>query len=314
MKNTEFKRFLSEVPNFSNLQFRLLKEKIQQRVKKKRVSNILETEEFKLNCPFCKSKQFIKWGKRSDLQRYKCKSCCKTFNSLTKTPLAKLKRKGHWLSYSHCLKRGFTLKKSAEICGIHINTAFRWRHRFLCNSKFIKAKKIGGIIESAHLVLKESFKGVKKFDKDKKENLRDVYVVYGMDRNNNMFDLTDKGFNVSVLRRWFGNIVQRNSLLISGGNKNYSDFAYINGIKHTQFNSQVNDLFFKDGINSYLEKFKRWINNHFKGVSTKYLENYVSWYRSLSEFRSGITALTILYRAKSIEKYRHQPEKVKRFL
>jgi transposase-like protein len=54
----------------------------------------------------------------------------KTFNSLKKTPLAGLRRKGHWLNYSECLKEGLTIREAAKRCGIHRNTSFRWRHRF----------------------------------------------------------------------------------------------------------------------------------------------------------------------------------------
>ncbi|MCT4616126.1 MAG: IS1595 family transposase [Marinifilaceae bacterium] len=314
MKRNLFNKILSKISDLSNLEFRLLKEKIQQREYKKRVSNILETELSKLKCPFCDSKYFIKWGKRSDLQRYRCKGCNKTFNSLTKTPLAKLKRKGHWLDYAECIKDGMTLAKSAEICDIHINTAFRWRHRFLSNMKEIKAKKIGGVVESGHLTLKESFKGSRTALFNSKQERKKVYVIYGLDRNNNIFDITNKGLSLSLISNEFKNILLNKSLIFSSKDPVYSDFAKTNNYFHRFLSNDKKRLTSSLMLENYRAEFNEWICKHFRGVATKYLETYVSWFRSLKEFRTGISALTILYRAKSVEKYRHQPEKVKKFV
>jgi len=44
-------------------------------------------------CPHCSSEKLQRWGTASDLQRYRCKSCKKTFNALTKSPLARLRHK-----------------------------------------------------------------------------------------------------------------------------------------------------------------------------------------------------------------------------
>lgn len=312
MNNTDFKAVLSAIPGFSSLQFRLLKENVQARIKKKRVSHILETESYNVKCPFCSSKNFIKWGRRTDMQRYRCKSCKRTFNSLTKTPLARLQRKGHWLKYAHCLKYGFTLTKSAEICGIHISTAFRWRHRFLTNMKQIKAKKVGGVVENGHLKLKESFKGNRRIECNRE--YRDVFVLYGIDANNNIFDATDKSCSLDGLKEEFKSLFKLNSLMIARKGSVYYEFA--KSLKIQTLDDTSNTMFksLSGRLESYKSEFTSWIYDHFKGVATKYLENYVSWFRLLNEFKAGPSALTILYRAKSVEKYRHQPEKVKRFL
>jgi hypothetical protein len=43
MKNIIFKKLIDGIDNFNNLEFRLLKEKVEQRIYSKRVSYILET-------------------------------------------------------------------------------------------------------------------------------------------------------------------------------------------------------------------------------------------------------------------------------
>ena len=314
MDKRKFKIFLNHVHNFNNLQFRKLKEEVESRVKKKKIANILETSKNELICPHCKSSKHIRWGKRNDMQRYKCKNCNKTFNSLTKTPLAKLRRKGHWLQYSNCIKSGLTIREAAKECGIHRNTSFRWRHRFLNNSKMIKAKKVGGIIETRELILKESFKGKKKNLPNKNKPRKNIFVVYSIDRNNNIFDFTNKGFSAKVLSAEFNQIIIDNSLIYTSDNEIFEQYFKENKLKHIKVKNNINKLSHTDKVDNYREKFIKWINNHFRGVATKYLENYVSWHRELHEFNSGINPLTLLYRAKSVEKYRHQPIKVTRFI
>ena len=44
-----------------------------------------------LGCPHCESREVVHWGKASALPRYRCKGCQRTFNALTKTPLAGLR-------------------------------------------------------------------------------------------------------------------------------------------------------------------------------------------------------------------------------
>ncbi|MCT4614250.1 MAG: hypothetical protein N4A49_05165 [Marinifilaceae bacterium] len=314
MKNKRFKLLLKQIHNFNNLQFRQLQEEIRKRIEKKKVSHILETEKYKLHCPFCNERNYILWGKRNDLQRYKCKSCLKTFNSLTNTPLARLKRKGHWLKYASCLRDGLTLKKSSEICEIHINTAFRWRHRFLTNMRSIKAKKIGGIIESGYSKLKESFKGTAKEEQTPIKLRKDIFIIYNIDRNNNIFDITNKQLNLQYVATQIQQARIQNSLNISEDSTFFNNIVNINKHHNICLSQDKSKINFPLRIYSYRNRFEDWIYKHFRGVATKYLENYVSWYRCLNEFKSGINALTILYRAKSIEKYRHQPEKVKRFI
>lgn len=86
MKTSKFKMLLSNTHNLNTFQFRQLQEEVDSIVSTKEVSALLETPIEELHCPHCNSKEFNRWGKRNDLQRYKCKSCKRTFNSLTSTP------------------------------------------------------------------------------------------------------------------------------------------------------------------------------------------------------------------------------------
>ena len=48
-------------------------------------------------CPHCASSHTIKHGRYGDLQRFRCRHCNRTFNTLTGTPLAHLHLRNKWL-------------------------------------------------------------------------------------------------------------------------------------------------------------------------------------------------------------------------
>jgi transposase-like protein len=112
-----------------------------------------------MGCPHCSSREVILWGSASTLPRYRCKSCGHTFNALTKTPLAQLRKKDKWLEHSNCMIDGLTVSKTAKRCGVHYTTAFRWRHRFLASISLDKPNMLSGIVEGDEMFILESCKG-----------------------------------------------------------------------------------------------------------------------------------------------------------
>ena len=51
-------------------------------------------------------------------------------NALTKTAMAHLHKRERWFDHARAMIEGESLAKTAELCGVHPTTAFRWRHRF----------------------------------------------------------------------------------------------------------------------------------------------------------------------------------------
>lgn len=198
MKKTEFNKLLESIQLLNNGQFRQIKELINNIESINFVSTELETPTFEICCGHCKSNNFRRWGKQSDLQRYKCKSCGKTFNSLTGTPLARLKKKGHWLDYSQCIIEGLSVRESARICNVHRNTTFKWRHRFLKNSLTIKPKKLSGIIEMMNLKFKKSFKGSEVPINRGKET---IDVIFNQNRNLEIYNSILESLNQQTLSK-----------------------------------------------------------------------------------------------------------------
>lgn len=92
----------------------------------------------------------------------RCGSCKHTFNALTGTPLAGLRHKEVWLEYAEQMAQGQSVRRSANACGVHRNTAFRWRHRFLSLPKEQQPTQLEGIVEADETFFLEAFKGQKR--------------------------------------------------------------------------------------------------------------------------------------------------------
>ena len=65
-------------------------------------------------CPHCGNEGTVRNGSANGLQRYKCRSCHRTFNALTGTPLARLRQKPKWLAQAEVLRDGTTITQAAK--------------------------------------------------------------------------------------------------------------------------------------------------------------------------------------------------------
>ena len=101
MKRVKFKKLLSELKTLTYKQ----KQELLDKIKVAEAKDIILGDDAKSNCcKHCSSKHYVKWGKESGLQRYKCKSCNKTYNQLTNSPLAKLHKKEEWLTIANPIR------------------------------------------------------------------------------------------------------------------------------------------------------------------------------------------------------------------
>ena len=114
-----------------------------------------------LVCPHCGKKNIVKFGKAHGKQRYRCRDCGKTFNTLTKTVFADSKLPiSVWLNYADCMNKQMTLRETAETVGVTLRTSFFMRHKILSALKeVIGVDNLGGVIEMDETFFAESFKG-----------------------------------------------------------------------------------------------------------------------------------------------------------
>jgi len=97
-------------------------------------------------CPHCLSDDVTHWGAAHGFPRYRCGSCKRTFNILTKTPLARLRNKERWPTFVGTMIERRSIRRSAAACEVSVTTSSRWRKRFLECSSAQRAKIVGEVI------------------------------------------------------------------------------------------------------------------------------------------------------------------------
>ena len=97
-------------------------------------------------CPHCLSGDVTHWGAAHGFPRYRCGSCRRTFNILTKTPLARLRNKERWPTFVGTMIERRSIRRSAAACEVSVTTSSRWRKRFLECSSAQRAKIAGEVI------------------------------------------------------------------------------------------------------------------------------------------------------------------------
>jgi transposase-like protein len=256
-----------------------------------------------VGCPHCDNRDLVHWGQASDLPRYRCKACRRTFNALTKTPLANLRMKEKWTAQTEALIDGVSIAKAAQRCGVHYTTAFRWRHRFLASLAGDKPKALAGIVEGDETFILESFKGKrsamprksrKRGGKSAKRGLsaEQIPVIVARDRQGATTDAVLPKLNrVSIAAALGGIVTPANEFCCDGGTAIVA-FARRAAIPTHILpvpgkpNPQAPD-FHINNVNAYHARLKEWLRR-FHGVATKNLANYLGWRRTLERLGHNV--------------------------
>lgn len=264
----------------------------------------------KPGCPHCASEHVVRNGAARGLQRYKCRDCLKTFNTLTGTPLARLRMKGKWLGQAAVLRDGVTIKKAAETLGVARSTAFRWRHRFLALPKTLQAESLVGIAETDETYFLQSFKGLRKgLTRPARKrggsaakrgiSKEQVPVLVIRDRAGSTADAIlpadDKASVVAAL----GPLLPKDIILCSDGSSTLAAAAKALGVAHRPINLSagirvVAGVYHVQNVNAYDSRLKDWIRR-FRGVATRYLDSYLGWFRAIDRTRgAGLNPASLL--------------------
>lgn len=243
-------------------------------------------------CPFCESKLFKKNGKRGNLQKYKCNSCCKEFTSRTGTPTHKIQKLDKFETYkSHLIDGYLPVRKIAEKVGISIQTAFDWRHKILSGLKS-DDENFDGITEVDDIWFTYNQKGRKGLDYSRKrggskragDNDFQAKLLITSDRNSNTdLSLVRIGrIKKSDLQRKISGRFSDNSVLVSDKHRSIASFAKSEGLAHISFKASDHSAgkeYHVQNVNNMASRLKGVINHSLRGVSTKYLQNYANWYK-----------------------------------
>lgn len=251
-----------------------------------------------LACVHCGSACIKRNGKYRSRQRYLCKDCGISFNDMTASPLSGTHYPHKWLKYFQLMVDGITLPKIAEQLDIHVSTAFYWRHKILNALRSLGFTTLHGIIESDETYFLESDKGKKSISHRKprkrggKANKRgiskeQISIVVAHDRNGNiMSKLAGRGrITADEIEQTLGKCLDNEIVLCTDSATNYKAFAKKKGIPHEVINSNKGEhvkkgVYHIQHVNSYHQRLKKWMER-FNGVATKYMDNYLIWFRFL---------------------------------
>lgn len=301
MDPANFRRLLLQLGNLSPRQLSKVRELISQAPRAEEATDLIEARAAgSLGCPHCNATHIHRHGHAHGLQRYRCTECHKTFNCLTKTPLAHLRHKDKWLTYMECLLDSMIVRQAALKTNVHRNTSFRWRHRFLEWAKNDRPKKLHGIAEADEAYLLESDKGARKLDRPARKrggaasqrgtSKEQICILIARDRTGQTLDfVTGKGPVSKIqLHEHLPPILDEDTLLVSDSNAVYHYFALEAGISHEAINVRqgvrVKGAIHVQNVNAYHSRFRGWMGK-FHGIATHYLPNYLGWRRALDTKR-----------------------------
>lgn len=258
----------------------------------------------KVTCPHCQG-EGQKWGFAAGLRRYRCRACKKTFNALTGTPLAFLKKRDRLAAYGQAMVDGLSLRKAAKRVGIDLTTAFDWRHRLLKMPARTEPGKLQGVVEADETYFLDSKKGKRKLGrkprkrggKAAKRGLSDEQVPVMVTRDRSGATLTQVLPDVTTasITRVLDPIVARDAALVSDGEKAYRAFANATDRLHIALIASAGErtwgTYHIQNVNAYTSGLKAWMAR-FKGVATEYLPNYLGWHRKLERESEAFTRLS----------------------
>jgi transposase-like protein len=277
-------------------------------------------------CPQCGTVGIVKHGRdENGQQRFRCRlplGCGRTFNALTNTPLARMRKPEVWLAYAEALGERRSLDWVHEHLGIARLTAWRWRHRLLTPLVNGPAQMLSGIVEADETYFLRSFKGHRGWKRGHPPENRppryrgsgatkrglsseQVPVVTALDRAGGVVEAVLDGRREDDIVIALCGSITPGSLICSDGLSAYpkladlvaSEHRTIEPVKPTPEQKAAGLSWRRPGtltlgrVNGHHAVLKNAINGLFKGVSTRYLPDYLAWLRTLRNQREPVAFL-----------------------
>jgi transposase-like protein len=241
-------------------------------------------------CPHCAVEGAVIRGRSNGLRRYCCKACGRTFNALTGTPLARLRKKELWAAFAAGLGDGDTVKGAAARCGVADTTSFRWRHRFLAAVK-TGSVKLKGIVEADETYVLTSRKGAKKLDRKPRKrggvaqkrglSKEQVPILVAADRSGTTFTAVLPDTTAATIGAHLEGAIECDALLVTDAAPFFPPSARSLGVTHESLDQKAGERRRGDlhinTVNSRHERLKTFLRSR-RGVATKYLGSYLAWY------------------------------------
>jgi transposase-like protein len=318
MRTTDFHRLLGQLGCLSRRQRDVLRTRLAAPVARAAegsgaVAMLNERVACRRCCPRCGSARVQRWGKVEGLQRLRCCACARTFNPLTGTPLARLRKRELWFDYARALEDGLSIRRAGHLLGVHYNTTFRWRHRWLENLRERKARALSGEVEAAVTVFTECRRerhgwtrvAIARGRADRTPSggaatalvqpasLLQMPVLFICDRRGACTDAVLPAFNAAAVDSVVGPLIDpHQTTLYSNGAPVLRAVCRERRIVHCWPGGQAgrgNDsgTVHSRTVAGYRERLAIWMRR-FNGIGSHYLESYLGWRRLIDRFADGL--------------------------
>lgn len=243
----------------------------------------------------------MRWGRFRARQRYRCTYCKRTFSDLTLTPLAYTKRLLLWPRLDEAMREGLPLRRVAEALGIHLATAWRWRHKLLEAMLSGDATRLTGFLELDELCLPWNEKGKRPRHREPRRRGRRP-GEWGQPRAWILLALDRRGGQVAALLGASRPLASRVAALLrhrlegrvtvlsrSGPFGAHGRFAASAGCDFLWTfaphpGRPRHPLYHAGRVLATRIRLRRWLAR-FRGVATRYLDRYLVWYTSIDRLR-----------------------------
>ncbi len=271
-----------------------------------------------VGCPQCKSHKYYPFGKDMGSLRFNCKECQRTFTEHTGTWMAGIHKKELINDYLELMSQEKSLDKIKTALAINKKTAFNWRHKILSSLEEVQNGNFNGIVESDESFFRHSDKGKKSLERIGRKQAGSsstrgissdqVAVIVTADRKGAM------GLSVATLGRIskadiehaIGIRIEKDAILCTDGHVNYNGFAKDNQLSLVVMRSNLKQhvkigIYHIQNVNSLHNRMKKWIDLTFWRVSTKYLQNYLNWYRIQQTFKNSLCPAADLVKCSTVD-------------
>ena len=256
-------------------------------------------------CPHCSHAKYVRFGKDKGAQRYRCRSCKRSFTEYTGTWMAGLHKKDKIDAYLALMVEEKSLDKIKDSLKINKKTAFDWRHKILSSLADTDKDDFTGITESDETFFPDSEKGSRDISRkprrrggtSSKKGVNDehVAVIVTRDRKSTI-DLTVATMGrikkSDIEEAIGGRIKKGKAVLCSDAHVSYKGFAMDNQLEHHALKGVIKQrvkqgIYHIQHVNSTHNMIKKWLDSTFWGVSTKYLQQYLDWFRVKEQLKDS---------------------------
>ena len=204
--------------------------------------------------------------------------------------------------YQACLRQRTTIQDAASRCGISYRTAFLWRHRFLAEARALVA--LCGVVEIDETFFRERAKGDRTLRTRRPPRKRGGLkgqrglssaqqpVLTATARGGETYawhSFTTAALPVTItLQSW----TTPDAVIVSDANPSYAaatrDLERPHEVINRSQGERLRGPWHLNPVNNRHRTMKSSLNHRHRGVSTKYLDNYMNWFMR-QEFRPDKT-------------------------